>query len=68
MFVLVVGGIFGVFRGLIWFLISYLFISNFYLYYDLVDREKDKFILIFWSVFLVELLLFVINKVFIFYC
>lgn len=61
--VLAVGGTFGVFRGLIWFLTPYLFISNSYSYYDLADREKDKFTLTFWSVFLAELPLSVTNKV-----
>lgn len=53
--VLAVGGTFGVFRGLIWFLTPHLFISNSYSYYDLADREKDKFTLTFWSVSLAEL-------------
>lgn len=61
--VLAVGGTFGVFRGLIWFLTPYLFISNSYSYYDLADREKDKFTLTFWSVSLAELPLSVTNKV-----
>lgn len=55
--------VFRVFRGLIWFLTPYLFISNSYSYYDLADREKDKFTLTFWSVSLAELPLSVTNKV-----